>query len=288
MWRNVLTTVSFEAKAVDDYGEVRERAGDEGSREKTKPMCTLHVFFHMFAETPLLLLANRDELIGRDWSPPGRLSAVPKIFGPRDNVAGGTWLGVNEAGVVAALTNHEGSLSTGGSLCSRGFLVVETLRHATAREAKRLAEAMAPACKEYSLLIADAHEAFVVDHSGDDAQTYSLMPGPHVVTNDRFRNPEDSKAKRSLERMQRLATDGRPDPGVFAKFLSDHHKDDGQRTSLCVHDELDGRFGTTSSSAVAVGNDGNVEGFWFAPGAPCLEIFSDVTPDFNVQWDQNS
>ncbi len=243
-------------------------------------MCTLNIFFKVFDGLPVLLLANRDELIDRPWDPPGYLSTTPGIFGPKDRAAGGTWMGVNEAGLLAGLANHEGTLSTGGSLCSRGYLVMETLRHPDAFEARRFAETIAPVCKAYTLLVADGDKAFVVDHLADDTVTYELKPGPHVITNARFRDPNDPKAQRTLERMEKLIEAGTPDPETMAEFLSDHESAPGQPFPLCVHPEPGGKFATTSATAIALGKN-EVKGYWFARGAPCENPLEPVTPDFS-------
>ncbi len=243
-------------------------------------MCTLHLFYRTFPEAPVLLAANRDENLDRAWSAPDVLVRRPFIFGPRDRTAGGTWLGVNEAGLVVALANHEGTLSRGNGMCSRGAVVLETLRHESAEQARTFAEWVAPACKTYTLLIADPERAYVVDHGTDGTLTYRLLPGCHVVTNARFRAPRDAKAGRCLDRMEELAgAPAAPPPARLFAFLSDHRAAAGT-TALCVHPQGESRFGTSSASVVRVGPSGRVEGFHFAPGPPCCTPPVDVTPAF--------
>jgi len=250
-------------------------------------MCTLHLFFQVFSDEPVLFAANRDELLDRAWRGPDLLSRVPRIWGPRDLAAGGTWLGVNEAGVLVSLANHEGTLRGGSaSLCSRGAVVLETLRHGTADEARRFAEWVAPACKAYTLLVADPHRAVVLDHGAEGTQTYRLLPGCHVVTNARFRDPEDPKARRSLARMQELAARDRPPTDdELAAFLSDHQAPAPDATPLCIHPGTHpqhagttNRFGTSSAAAIRIGADRTVRSFRFARGAPCQAPFQDRTP----------
>ncbi len=247
-------------------------------------MCTLHLFFQVFPEEPVLFAANRDELLDRAWRGPELLSRVPRIWGPRDLTAGGTWLGVNEAGVLVSLANHEGTLRAGSaSLCSRGAVVLETLRHGTADEARRFAEWVAPACKAYTLLVADPERAVVIDHGAEGTQTYRLLPGCHVVTNARFRDPEDPKARRSLARMQELAArDRAPTDDELAAFLADHEPPAPGATPLCIHPGTHpgapSRFGTSSAAAIRVGPDRSVRRFSFAPGPPCREPLRALVP----------
>jgi uncharacterized protein with NRDE domain len=248
-------------------------------------MCTLHLFYQVFPDEPVVFVANRDEMLDRAWGAPALLARLPRVYGPRDLVAGGTWLGVNEEGVLVSLANHEGTLRSGGSLCSRGAVVLETLRHGSAIEARRFAEWVAPACKAYTLLVADPEQAVVLDHGEGGNQTYRLLPGCHVITNARFRLPEDPKARRSLARMQELAArECAPTDAELTRFLADHEAPGGEATPLCIHPEPPSRFGTSSASVIRIGADRAVRRFLFAPGPPCRTDFQDVTP----RWDSLS
>ncbi|MBE0618510.1 MAG: hypothetical protein IH608_11380, partial [Proteobacteria bacterium] len=180
--------------------------------------------------------------------------------------------------------NHEGTLRGGSaSLCSRGAVVLEALRHGSADETRRFAEWVAPACKSYTLLLADPHRAFVVDHSPEGTQTFRLLPGCHVVTNARFRDPQDPKARRSLARMRVLAAqESAPTDAELAAFLADHEPAAPDATPLCIHPGVRSpggkRFGTSSAAVIRVGPGGDVHRFLFAPGPPCREPFQDLTP----------
>ncbi len=70
-------------------------------------MCLLVFAWQTEPEYPLVVAANRDERLDR----PAQALCVlqeerPRILGGRDDLAGGTWLAVNEHGVVAGLTNR--------------------------------------------------------------------------------------------------------------------------------------------------------------------------------------
>lgn len=245
-------------------------------------MCTLHLFYHVFPETPVLFAANRDEILDRAWQGPAFLASEPRIYGPRDGTAGGTWLGLNEAGVLVSLANHYGTLTRAPSLCSRGTVVLEALRRGSAGEAAELAERAAPACKSYTLLVVDPQRAYVIDRAPGGVACHRLRPGCHVITNMRFRDPADPKARRSLERMAQFAVNGTaPSPEEVFRFLGAHEPAAVDASPLCIHAKPPSRFGTSSSSLVAIGSRG-VQTFLFAPGPPCSTPFSDVTPDFGA------
>ncbi|HEY6007394.1 MAG TPA: hypothetical protein VIU40_03665, partial [Geobacteraceae bacterium] len=119
-------------------------------------------------------------------------------------------------------------------------------------------------------------------------------PGFHVVTNKRFDDPGDPKARRSQKRMEALAAGDRlPTPGEFFAFLADHTRAEDRATPLCIHPEAVRvgpglRFGTSSASVVAVGPDGRTISFAFAPGPPCSTPHADVTPDFQREPSQDT
>src|SRR3546814_2463721 len=75
---------------------------------------------------------------GRHW--PDR----PQVVAGIDRLAGGSWLGVNDDGVVAAVLNREGTLGPAPGLRSRGELVLEALDHADAAAAAAALGALNP------------------------------------------------------------------------------------------------------------------------------------------------
>ncbi len=69
-------------------------------------MCTLIVLHRCVAGRPLVVAANRDEFFDRPAEEMAlRTSRTGPILSPLDLEAGGTWLGLNQRGVFAGLTN---------------------------------------------------------------------------------------------------------------------------------------------------------------------------------------
>ena len=68
-------------------------------------MCTLAIHFHQSSKLPLVVAANRDEFYARRALPPRVISVRPWVAGGQDLNAGGTWFGVNEHDMVAAVLN---------------------------------------------------------------------------------------------------------------------------------------------------------------------------------------
>ena len=63
-------------------------------------MCTAAILRRPGHAWPLILAANRDEMTGRPWLPPGRhWPDRPETVAGQDQLSGGSWLGVNDHGL---------------------------------------------------------------------------------------------------------------------------------------------------------------------------------------------
>ena len=253
-----------------------------------RAVCTLIVAWAVFEEAPVVVAANRDEAVDRPSSPPGRRRAgadgaadeAPAVVAPRDDRAGGTWIGYNEAGVFAGLSNRWTDRTLAGER-SRGRLVDDVLGHADADSAVRAVEE-ALAADEYegfNLVVADAEAAVLLEWDGRLAIT-EFDPGVHVVMNAGFDDtfhavPERPDAARA-QAESAAKVRGALEPGSgetadgwlerAAGVLGDHDY------GVCVH--ADG-FGTRSSSLIALRSDGSAT-YRYADGPPCETPFEPV------------
>src|SRR5215469_15964179 len=131
-------------------------------------MCTLVILRRPGHAWPVLIGGNRDEMIDRESKPPGRhWPDRPEVVAGLDSLAGGSWLGVNDWGVVAAVLNRHGSLGPAANRRSRGELVLEALDHADAiAAALALSHLDAEAYRTFNLIIADERDTFWLRHAG--------------------------------------------------------------------------------------------------------------------------
>jgi Transport and Golgi organisation 2 len=131
-------------------------------------MCTLVILRRPERRWPVLIGANRDEMIDRPWQPPGRhWPDRPEVLAGLDTLAGGSWLGVNNWGVAAAVLNRHGSLGPEPGRRSRGELVLEALDHADAAAAAEALSHVDPAAyRTFNLIVADDRDAFWLRHGG--------------------------------------------------------------------------------------------------------------------------
>jgi uncharacterized protein with NRDE domain len=162
-------------------------------------------------DAPLVVAANRDERLER----PARAMTVlsegpPRILGGHDALAGGTWLAVNEHGVVAGLTNRPLEGGRDPNKRSRGELPLWLARYPNA------ADAVAAFVTTFSpedfnpcwLLVGDRTSLFSVDMTAGPApHAEALPPGSYVLENSALWSPtpkhehvHEQVAKAAIER----------------------------------------------------------------------------------------
>src|SRR5262249_50702626 len=112
-------------------------------------MCTLIAAVHAFEDTPLLIAANRDERTTRPAKSPFLWpdERGPRILAPRDEQAGGSWLGLNDRGLFVGITNRAFA-PLDPSRRSRGALVIDALRAPSALDLHARLAALDP--REYN------------------------------------------------------------------------------------------------------------------------------------------
>src|SRR5262249_5362591 len=158
-------------------------------------MCLVALFYRMVEDAPVVVGANRDEFYARGGEPPQLFDGPVRMVGGRDPVAGGTWLGVNEFGVLAAVTNRRRS-EPPKERRSRGLLLRDLLNCPTAAAAARLgaAELSQDRYDGCNFVIADGGGATVL-HGGDWLRVRHLPPGLHVLANGDVNDASDARVR---------------------------------------------------------------------------------------------
>jgi uncharacterized protein with NRDE domain len=145
-------------------------------------MCLIAMFYRVVEDAPLIIAANREETYARGGEPPRLLDGNTRAVAGIDPVAGGTWFGVNEHGVVVAVTNRPKTFPPEKPR-SRGLLVRELLGSLSAavaarRAAEELSKTSYAGC---NILCADSSSATVI-HAADWLRVRPLPPGLHLLT----------------------------------------------------------------------------------------------------------
>ncbi len=90
-------------------------------------MCLILIGNHVHPAYPLVIAANRDEYFQRPTQKAAFWDDYPSILAGRDLEKGGTWLGIDADGRVAAVTNYREPPGPAPGNLSRGFLVRDYL-----------------------------------------------------------------------------------------------------------------------------------------------------------------
>ena len=239
-------------------------------------MCTLILFHRCFADAELVIAANRDEYLDRPADPPAlRTWHGRRVVAPLDARAGGTWLGANDTGLFAALTNRPNPRPD-ATRRSRGLLVSDALGAASAAEAAaRLAELAARTYNPFNLVVCDASDAFVVVYE-EKPDVRRLGAGAHVIGNGDPDSRRLPKVARLLDRAEELARGSADDALPALARLCAAHRDDGSPLeSTCIHA---GAYGTRSSALLRLGSRPGGDALHFASGPPCRHAYQDFTP----------
>jgi hypothetical protein len=219
-------------------------------------MCTLVILRRPGHRWPVVIGANRDEMIDRPALPPGRhWPDRPEVIAGLDQLAGGSWLGLNDWGVAAAVLNRHGSLGPAPGQRSRGELVLESLDHADAVSAARALSHLDPAAyRTFNLIVADNRDAFWLRHAGvDDIEVHPIKEGVSLIAAgdiDDFVTPRLAFALIPFS-----AADAPDADGSWASWealLSDDQPPAGAAAEAAIRFQTPRGFATVSSGLIAL------------------------------------
>ena len=183
-------------------------------------MCTLVILRRPGHPWPVILAANRDEMVDRPWAPPGRhWPDRPEVVAGLDRSADGSWLGLNDHGVVAAILNRRGTLGPAPGKRSRGELVLEALDHADAlAAAEALADLNPAAYRSFNMVVADNRDAYWLRNRGEaDTRVIEVVPvseGLSMLTAYDLNDPASPRGARHRAAFEAAAAPDPEAPGI--------------------------------------------------------------------------
>ncbi|WP_426701883.1 NRDE family protein [Rhodanobacter sp. Col0626] len=228
-------------------------------------MCLIAFAWQAHPRWRLVLAGNRDEFHERPSAALARWDRS-SIMAGRDLQAGGTWLGVADAGRCCVVTNvrdpRDPQLGT-----SRGMLVTDYLGgdRDAATHAQHLLHSAA-AYRPFNLLTFDAHEAFYLGNR-PAPRAQAITPGVHGLSNADFNTPWP-KTRAMMQSLQGWIAG--PDENDFTS-LFDALADECLAPDALLPDTGIGlererrlsaafirgeQYGTRASTVVAIGHDG--------------------------------
>jgi hypothetical protein len=218
-------------------------------------MCTLVILRRPDHRWPVLIGANRDEMIDRPWNPPGRhWPDRPEVVAGLDNLAGGSWLGINDWGVVAAVLNRHGSLGPALDRRSRGELVLEALDHADAVAAAEALSHLEPgAYRTFNLIVADERDGFWLRHAGVRIELHPLRDGLSMIAAGELNDIGTRRLELALPAFREWPA---PDPDrddwlAWESLLGSTRAPPGEPATAAMRFRTDG-YGTVSSTLIAL------------------------------------
>lgn len=257
-------------------------------------MCTLALFFQELESCPLTIVANRDEFLSRPSAPPQVLVESPLVYGGKDLLAGGTWLGVNEHGLVVGIVNRRSEADKERvKRRSRGLLCLDVLKvKDPIRAVELLRQVKNSNYQPFNLLFANSKEAFVAYNVEEKIECVRLRKGVHILSNSAIYGGPSGKidhASSLFNDARQQIAQGIMNPSFFSRtfkrgiqiwdqpsmirlfkgVLSNHRSGEGSRDpkdAICVHT---GNYGTVSSTVIFYSGNENKFHYYHASGPPC-------------------
>ena len=240
-------------------------------------MCLIIALLRPEHDYPLIIGANRDEAYSRPGEPPRLLSDSPRIWGGRDSVAGGTWLGISETGLVVAVTNGPKS-GHRPDRRSRGLLCLDALKQPNPGVLKDWLsdEVRRNEYNGFNLLWSDGRNAQVA-YWHTALQIEALQPSLHLLANrPQINDSSDLKLNRCFQLLDGIGDLDEPAAvSRMGEVCCDHGKT-GENAS-CIHGD-DG--GTLSSTILSLHRSGiSNSRYLHTEGHPCERDYDDFTKE---------
>lgn len=173
-------------------------------------MCVAALAWNAHPRWRLVVAANRDEFHSRPTAPLARWDNG--VIAGRDLEAGGTWLGINEAGRFALVTNFRLPGYPNPGLASRGGLVVDWLLAQPDPDVAAL--------NPFHLLRVGPDGASHISNQ-PMAVGQSLAPGIHGVSNGHFDQPWQKTQRLAGTVAAWLAADSNDPAGLFSALADE-------------------------------------------------------------------
>jgi uncharacterized protein with NRDE domain len=217
----------------------------------------------------VLIGANRDERIDRAWDPPAEYwPEYPGITAGRDRTANGTWLAVNQHGMMAAILNRHGTLGPAAGKRSRGEIPLLAMATSSLEAAAAKIQSLdAGAYRSFNFVIADANSAILfrgLESGAPDKQI--LSPGTWMITSG---EPNDLTLPRIARHLPKFET---APAAAWPALLADNTPPADSALNIPPDDG----FATVSSAVITLSKTASL--LWlFASGAPDVAAFQPIT-----------
>jgi uncharacterized protein with NRDE domain len=241
-------------------------------------MCLLLFAYGVSRDAVAIIGANREEAYERGGEPPGLHRGERAYIGGIDPRAGGTWLGVNDCGVLAAITNRP-DRAVPAQARSRGLLVRDLLDACSSAEAAELASAELTrghygGC---NIVLLDSKSGHAISAS-TSVRSQAIQPGLHALSSSDVDDKSDRRISYALWKLRESEmASADHTAGAFRAICSDNSAD---APPLCLHGP---QGGTVSSSVIILRVPVRGSEIWHCQGSPdckpyvnCSHLFCEL------------
>ncbi|MCL1124039.1 NRDE family protein [Shewanella surugensis] len=184
-------------------------------------MCILFIAFKSHPQFPLIVCANRDELHYRPTQEAHFWQPEQTILAGKDLEAGGTWLGINKQGEIAALTNIRAPELMKQEMKTRGELPLLALAQPNKLSTLWLNN-HSHLYNPFNILYGNHQALYCYDSRAKSSTT--LTSGYHAVSNGALDDIWPKMAKGNDALQQHINTHITPDPDVILSLLKDNQQ----------------------------------------------------------------
>jgi hypothetical protein len=252
-------------------------------------MCTTVLLRRPDHDWPIVVAALRDEMMDRPWLPPRRhWPDRGEVTAGLDKLAGGSWMGLNDSGVMACILNRTGHLGPAAGKRSRGELVLDALDFADAVDgATALSQLDPDSYRPFNMIVADNRDAYWLRHAGPEGpggiEIVEIPEGVSMIT---AMELNDQRAPRIATYQPRFSAATPPAPGAgrgvhdweeWVALISETNDIDDPEHNRAMTVVSNHGYGTVSASLVALPAPDKGKPSWlFAPGRPGETPFDPV------------
>jgi hypothetical protein len=238
-------------------------------------MGLIAIQYHLVPDAPVLVAANREERYDRPTLVPSIQSGKPRVLCGIDELAGGTWLGVNQNGLFVGVCNRPKVMPTFISR-SRGLLCRDMLRAESSRAAVDLCleETLSGKYNGANFIVADAEGAWAI-HASDDVNVVELDEGLNIISSMDVNDASDERGQMA-RRLLTLQTLDSPVKflAIASKVFARAPSPPG-RPSIVIREK---DHGTVSSTLISLGKKPRDAIYQYAGGAPDRHGHQDFSP----------
>lgn len=221
-------------------------------------MCTLIISNNSNEKYPFILAANRDEFKSRKFLPPARhWPEYPYIKAGKDCLSGGSWLGVNDHNIVAAIVNRHQTLKMSNNLeslkKSRGDIVLEALSCKDISDAILFIEEIElKNYRDFYLVLSNGEESYFISAIEENLNIMTIPNGINMVTPKGLNNPSCDRYVGNIQSIRDLNLCDKNSNKWLEVLNITNEKN--KRKSIRVLDSGNG-YATLSQSYVAIGRE---------------------------------